>query len=229
MTNPKKNDIISSQQTESLNKMRSDYIKKSFEVIGTILNKSLGKDVIRYRFLMKRKDSESDEKFISDVSLSSKLFSKVIGKDYPQQENYINHNRCYMSKSEFGNRFELVHSKYNGFSYQISGTGKFYNEQIIIMRDNETGIEYEFNTKDRYKEVNSTNKNLVPENTHLYSDIEKNFEKASLIKANYPIEKEKDISIMDLLGVMTKTEKKNIAKRLSEKYDYNLVSNVLLR
>lgn len=185
---------------------------RPFTHAGIIINKNLNNHV-RYRFLMKRKDSTSDEKFMSDVTLSQELMTSIL-----TDRCLINERCCYMEYKTHGTRFEFISSIYMWESY---GCGvNWYYEQLITMRDNKTGIEYEFDTRDRFQEVGPNN---IPKasqyvKTIRYEDL--NF-KASLIKANYPTGKEqpveKELSVMDVIAALTDTERKSIVDRLTKR------------
>ena len=185
---------------------------REFTHIGIIINKNIG-STLRYRFLMRRKDSITDEKYLADVWLSQELFGKIISDN-----NYITRHYCYFQRNKFDNRFEMIQSKFLEKRWVGSS---LYFEQLITMRDNVNGIEYEFDTRDRYQEVGLNN---IPKasqyvETIQYEDIE--FEKVSLIKANYPTGKEtseeKELSIMDVIAALTDTERKTIIDRLTKK------------
>lgn len=187
---------------------------RPFTHAGIIINKNL-KNYTRYRFLMKRKDSTSDEKFMSDVCLSQKLLFKILTDD-----SYINENYCYMQRMKFEKRFELVSSEYTN-SRNWNGAN-YYFEQIITLRDNKTQIEYVFNTKDRFQEVGLDN---IPKasqyiKTIRYEDID--FDTTSLIKANYPIEdkeQEKEVTFGDIWKFFTQSEKEIVVNRIKSAYD----------
>lgn len=194
--------------------MNNEIKGREFTHAGIIINKNHGK-YDRYRFLMKRKDSSSDKKYMSDVTLSKELLYKIL-----TDTSYIRENYCYMQRMKFEKRFELVKSEYTG-TRKWNGLN-FYHEQIITLRDNKTKIEYIFNTNDRYQEVGLDN---IPKasqyvKTIRYEDID--FESASLIKANYPIdnmEQEKEVSFTDIWNIFTQSEKDTIIGRIKSAYD----------
>ena len=174
---------------------------RPFTHAGIIINKNL-KNNFRYRFLMKRKDSTSDKKFMSDVSLSQELTVAVLSDIYILRDRH-----CYMEYKTYGTRFELVSSVYTGIS-KWNGINRYY-EQIITMRDNENNIEYVFNTNDRFQEVGLNNIPKAKVKTLNYEDID--FSKASLIEANYPINDEESKE-----AIMTQSEDEKSCWRLSE-------------
>lgn len=184
---------------------------REYTHLGIIINKNIDA-TIRYRFYMKRKDSITNTKHLSDVWLSRELFCKIIS-----DSDYIRGNYCYLQRNAFDNRFELTQSTF--LENRWVGNSLYY-EQIITMRDNKTGIEYQFDTRDRYQEVGPNN---IPKasqyvKTIRYEDL--NF-KASLIKANYPTGKEqpveKELSVMDVIAALTDTERKSIVDRLTKR------------
>ena len=174
---------------------------RPFTHAGIIINKNL-KNHFRYRFLMKRKDSTSDKKYMSDVSLSQELTSALL-----TDIHLIRDRHCYMEYMTHGTRFELVSSVYTG-RYKWNGVS-CYHEQIITMRDNENNIEYVFNTNDRFQEVGLNNIPKAKVKTLNYEDID--FSKASLIEANYPINDEEPKE-----ATMTQSKDEKICWRLSE-------------
>ena len=153
---------------------------RPFTHAGIIINKNLNNNV-RYRFLMKRKDSTSDEKFMSDVSISQELMFAIL-----VDTRLLNKKYCYMEYKTHGTRFELISSKYIQ-DYSWSGANWYY-EQIITMRDNKNNIEYVFNTKDRFQEVGLNNIPKAKVKIMRYEDID--FSKSSLIECNYPTNNE---------------------------------------
>lgn len=208
---------------------------REFTHAGIIINENL-KNSIRYRFLMKRKDSISNEKFMSDVWLSQEVLVSILRMDFsifghhtksskPYNETGFQIHNCYMEVKKYGTRFQLISACDINRKYWCGND--LYRDFIITMRDNQTNILYIFNTKDRYQEVGLNN---IPKATKYvktirYEDID--FEKASLIKANYPnavvkkteIKKpvEKEITVKDIVSVLTETERKSIIERLSKK------------